>query len=54
MLSNMIDEYELAYFEDLKLECALEKFKDFSCSEINWVLPIILILKSYFFVYSIY
>jgi len=31
----MIDEYEDAYLEDLKLECALEKFKDYSCTEIN-------------------
>ena len=42
-VSEMIESYEEAYSEDLKLECAFEKFKQFNCnSDIIWVFSNIL------------
>ena len=40
MLLNMIESYEEAYLEDVKLECAMASFKDFNSSYMSWYMNI--------------
>lgn len=35
LVANMIDSYEEAYLDDMRFECALEKFQDYQDSDLN-------------------